>query len=885
MRPILFFALAITCLLLAGKTHAQMKKNYKTEWEKIDELIHQKNLPQSALGEVKKIYTLAKKEGQDAQVIKSLVYMVGLQEQTREDNIIKSIKEFEKEIAGSRQPVTSILQSLLAGLYWQYFQANRWELYDRTNTSNFNKEDIATWTADDLHKKISDLYLQSISNDKFLKQTKLEPFDAIILKGNVRHLRPTLYDLLAHEALEYFRNNERDITRPAYAFEIDQPGAFAPVADFIKAQFITSDSLSLHHKALLIYQDLLSFHMNDTKKDALIDADIQRIEFVYQNAVSADKDSLYQKALQNITLQYSSHPVAAQAWYLLAAHYENLASTYEPFKDTTYRYERVRAKEILEKVVKDSTVKSEGWANSYNLLQEINKPAISFEVEKVNIPSHPFRALIKYRNIASLNLRIIKVDEAIRKLFEERYEDKFWSTLVKINPLRQWQQSLPATNDLQQHSVEIKIDALPAGEYMLLTTDSKSAAAQLFHISNISYVNQANQYFVLHRETGQPLANASVQVFRRQYNYQQSKYTKVRYAAYKTDQNGFFELERKQGEREYDNSFYFDIRHNNDYLYLDEHSYTYYPYNNDIEKDAPDRIFFFTDRSIYRPGQTVFFKGIVVNKRQIIPGHTATIFLKDVNNQNVDSLKLTTNEFGSFSGKFTLPQNLLNGAFQIVDKDYRNTVSFSVEEYKRPRFYVDFDKVKESYRVGDSITIKGNAKAYAGNNISGAKVVYRVVRQSRFLYPWLLKGWWPRTQPMEIAHGEMATDENGQFFITFKAIPDLKIDKKLDPAFDYEVYADITDINGETRSGKADVSAGYRSLLLKVTLDERVAVDSFKSISIRTENRSGEYQPATITVSIFKLIPENRLIRNRYWQQPDQFIMGKEEFIRLFPND
>ena len=98
-----------------------------------------------------------------------------------------------------------------------------------------------------------------------MQQAKLEPFDAIIVKGNMRQLRPTLYDLLAHRALDYFKNDERDITRPAYAFEINEAHAFAPAGEFVKHKFITNDSASLHHKALLIFQKLLAFHLNDAK--------------------------------------------------------------------------------------------------------------------------------------------------------------------------------------------------------------------------------------------------------------------------------------------------------------------------------------------------------------------------------------------------------------------------------------------------------------------------------------------------------------------------------------------------------------------------------------------------------------------------------------------
>src|SRR5690606_10378450 len=116
-----------------------------------------------------------------------------------------------------------------------------------------------------------------------LQQTKLEAYEPVIIKGNTRKLRPTLYDLLAHRALDYFENDERDITKPAYAFTISENAAFAPAADFIHHIFPTQDSSSLHHKALLIFRQLLSFHINDAEPDALMDADLRRLQFVYRH--------------------------------------------------------------------------------------------------------------------------------------------------------------------------------------------------------------------------------------------------------------------------------------------------------------------------------------------------------------------------------------------------------------------------------------------------------------------------------------------------------------------------------------------------------------------------------------------------------------------------
>lgn len=887
----------LICILITNGYSQTPVKTYEKEWKKVDELITKKKLPKTALTEVKKIYALAKKERQDAQIIKAVVYMLGLQREAREDNESLAIKEIENEIATAKEPVVSIFRSLLAGVYLNYFQQYRWQLYDRGETKQFRKDDIKTWTAADFHKKISELYLLSIKNEKLLQQTRLRSFDEIILQGNVRHLRPSLYDLLAHRALEYFKSDERDIDKPAYAFEIDQALAFDPAVDFITKKIITKDSLSLKHKALLVYQQLLAFHLKDTKPDALLDADIQRLEFVHENSTHPDKDSLYRMALKHLVSQYPNLPAASQAWYLLAKEYNADADNYKPFGDTTHRYARVKAKEICEKVIaqKDS---SEGKINCINLLKQIKAKELNFSLEKVNVPGKAFRSLIQYRNLDKVFLRLVKADEKTSDILNY-YDEKTWLQILKMPAIRNWQQVLPSTNDYQSHSVEIKIDELPIGEFILLAASdnfSKEAAigARVFYVSNISFVNNQNDHFLLHRETGKPLSSASVQVWEQRYDQKQSKYTRQKTQLYTTDVNGYFKLNNLSKDN-YSYTYILDIKHNGDKLFMNEWMNDYYYYRNPEQKETEPidlrRIFFFTDRSIYRPGQPIYFKGIAVipdkeTKNKVLADYTTWVYLRNANYQLADSIQVKTNEYGSFSGKFQVPLGVLNGNFSIYAKDQKGETSFSVEEYKRPKFYVDFEKIKGTYKLSDKIKITGFAKAYAGNNIDDAIIKYRVERNARFPYPWMFYRWpQPSTSSMEITHGEAKTDKDGKFTIEFEAIPDKTLDKKLDPIFEYTVYADVTDINGETRSGQTEVSVGYKALVLKVDLPSSLPADSLKTISIRTENMAGEFEPAKVSVTITKLKEEKRLIRKRYWERPDQFVMSKNEYIKYFPTD
>ena len=920
-------ALTILLLLFSINSFAQIKNpDYVGQWKKTDELVN-KGLTKSAFDEVNKIYITAKKDKNDPQVIKALIYQLTLKQNIEEDANVKSIAAIEKETALAREPAKSILYSITAEMYWNFFQQNRWKLYDRTKTINFKKEDIQTWSADDFHKKIGSLYIASLKEEKLLQQTKLDKFDPILIKGNVRYLRPTLYDLLAHRALEYFKSDEGDINRPAYAFEIKDEKVFAPAAEFAFHKFMNKDSASLHYYAITMYQKLLSFHITDAKPDALIDADINRIEFAKQYGVMNNKDELYIKALKNIVTKFATNAASAQASYLVALQIFNKANELNKTnKDSVQKYGITDAKDIAESIAKKFP-ESEGGINAKNLLIQILHKEINLTSEKVNVPDQPFRSLVNYKNISSINLRIIELTPEFKKFLEQNDDndnDRLWKKLIAQKFIRSWKQQLPVVNDYRNHAVEIKIDALPVGQYALLSSvaddfslNKNPLAVQYFHVSDISYVNNGFEYFVLNRETGKPLAGAKVQVWKQDYDYKLSKNVLQKQELVTADKNGYFKIAEKEKDAkgkiiDENRNIRLEVTYQKDKLFLDDFQNSYRYYNNedtDVEgydvndpddvkdyEEEKTKIFLFTDRSIYRPGQLVYFKGIGVTKdlksrrsKLLVSKDSLKVILTDANDQKVDSLYLLLNEYGSINGKFRLPENKLNGEFGISVGDFENaSTSFSVEEYKRPKFYTEFEKVKGTYRVNDKIKITGFAKAYAGNNIDGANVKYRVTRVARFLYPWMFWRWpMPNTQPLEITNGEIKTGTDGKFAIEFEAIPDLSIDKNTDPVFDYKIEADVTDINGETRSASTTVPIGYKALDLQITLphQDAINVDSLKQIFVSSKNLSGEFEPTKVDVKIYALQTPQRLIRNRYWNQPDQFILIKEEFLKYFPND
>jgi Bacterial Alpha-2-macroglobulin MG10 domain/Alpha-2-macroglobulin family/MG2 domain len=891
-------AAGLYLLLSTVRVEAQTSPaGYDAKWAIADSLAGKAGLPQSALKEINGIYMLALREHNDGQQIKALVYRIVEENATRENDDTTAIKELEAACRSAAQPARSILQSLTAGAYLHYFRLNRWKLYNRTATVNFVKTDIATWTAGDFQHIIGTMYMESLQSEEMLKRIPLQQYEPILIKGNVRYLRPTLFDLLAQEALNYFVSSETDIRQPANVFEIDDKAIFADAAVFAAHSFSDGDTASAHYKALRLFQQLISFHLSDAQPDALIDADISRLDFGRNYGVMEDKDEEYQQALAHITARYGDLPAAAQAWYLQAAAANSAAEQSNRIGDTTANSGNIRAKAICEKVLaeKDS---SEGKTNCQSLMATILQKRLSLQIENVNLPGKPMRSLVRWSNFTRLYLRLVQTDSLLHHRARYSVGDDYWDKLLRLPVYRSFEQELPATGDYLEHSTEMAIGSLPPGVYTLIgctdkgwsRTDGVITAAVLY-VSSIAYINQGRDYFVVNRETGQPLSGASVQIWGRTFVPPAGTERLEKRELYHTDAQGHVQL-RKRGAQEDREQQCLDISRGGDRLFMTDVAI---PAPFEPKPNLKPAVYFFLDRSIYRPGQTVYFKGITITRdsgdqqHTIWAGRKAKVALYNTNREKVDELSLTTDEFGAYHGTFRLPEHQLNGVWRITDEGTGGGPSFSVEEYKRPTFYVDFEKPKGSYRVGDSIRIKGNAKAFAGNNLDGVKVKYRVVRETRLPHFWLS---WRTVAPFfgssqEIAHGELTTDANGAFRLAFAALPDRHVQISSDPRFDYRVEADVTDINGETRSGSTRITAGYTVLNLSITLPDngRMTTDSLRGFTVQANNLSGEPVSSTVHVAAYPLQSPTRLIRERLWTAPDIFVIPESTFLDSFPHD
>ncbi len=868
--------------------------NYENEWKSIDSL-EQQGLPKSALELTETLLAKTQKEKNAPQMIKALLYRGKYQSQLEEGGVSKAIYRFEQEIDKAEFPVKQVLQSITAEMYHNFLQTNIWKFRNRTETINFDNADILTWSPAQIAEKSMQLYNASLE-DKRIQSIDIKDLEPILYYyKETQKERPTLYDFLSHRAIDHFMNDQSYLTKPAYSFTIKDKEAFDPHASFSQFEFKTQDSLSMKYHTLLKFQELLDFHKKDKEQTALITSDLKRLHFVYNNSTSSNKEDLYMASLEQMKKQCGNTPASAEISYEIAKLYKIKGDRYQPSPEEKNKYDLKKAVEICDQTIAKYP-KSIGAGKCKSLRFQILQKSVIARVEQVHTINDPMLINLEYKNVEKVYLKILPLTEELNKSIQRiNHYDKI-NKLNKVDPLTSWNASLPNDGDHQMHTTELIGQGLKSGQYILMVADNpafsyseNAVGFTLFDVSNIAYFvtderkDKNKGFFAVDRITGKPLSGVKVECFRRNYNSGTRTYEFILLQSGVTDKNGYYASSVKKSV-----SYRIKMTYKNDVLFL-ENNYNHY---RSSDPKGHTRISFFLDRAIYRPGQTVYFKGIVmdIDKDQmpsIKTNYTTTVKLFDTNYQIVDEVEVSTNEYGTFNGQFTAPSSGLLGQMHLGDTRGYGNKYFRVEEYKRPKFEVDFKPVEGSYKLGEQVKITGEAKAYAGSSIDGAKVSYRVVRQVRFPYwCWWRWGWHnPYTrQDMEITNGFTTTDENGNFDIEFDAIPDESVPADRNPIFTYKVLADVIDITGETHSATGFVSAGYVALDVNIAVPDKIVKDSLSSFAINTVNLNGQFEPAKGEITIERLKRPQVFYKNRYWNAPDKPVISKQDFQKNFPD-
>ncbi len=869
---------------------------YEKNWATIDSL-EKNGLPKSALQEVEKLFATVRKANNPAQYIKCFLHKEKYSLQGEEDGKAKSIERFEKEIAATEFPVQQILQSMMAELYKHYYDENQWAINQRTTTSGFENKDLKTWTAAQFIDKASDLYLKSLENEE-LTTLGIDVFGAMLTGEDIKY-RPTLYDFLAFRAIDFFKNGQAYLTEPAYKYEMKEDVLLQPAVKFLAFKANTKDTDSRYLKVIQLFQNVIATHIEEEDPTPYLDAELNRIAFIYENSIIKDKEKIYETTLKDLLQKYELHPVAAEIMFLQAMIYKQKGDAYEEGGSEEDRLAYLKTLEICKEcVTKYEKTEGANTTKCQSIINEITKNGnYNIQIEKVNTPNKPFLVKIDFKNKENVKLSVAKMSQRqkdeynglLKILYIEGNDEKFAQLIKSLPIILQKEVKLPTIDDYRSHSTEVKLDGLPLGTYMIFADEGSIIESRtIVQVSNMAEFHRQNhehqnEIILVNRTTGEPLSNVAAELFESRYDNKKAVYKKVKIGNAVSNINGFLYPKGSKNS-------YFQVRFNlnGDTLDIDDN---FYDNQHREQERSYEQTTFFLDRAIYRPGQTVYFKGIALNfdkKRMpnILKNKEVRVAFKDVNYQEVTVLNLRTNEFGTFNGEFTAPKTGLLGQMHIESSIGGNSQFFRVEEYKRPKFEVVFKPVEGSFRLNEEVKVVGNAKAFAGSNIDGAKVKYRVVRNVRYPF-WGYYCWWrpfPNVPSMEITNGEMTTDTDGNFTVTFKAIPDEKTDLADKPQFDYTVFADVIDLNGETHSNETNVSIGTIAINADVEVAEKISSAAFKKLKISTLNLNGQPEAAQGTVKVQLLKSPTALYKARLWTAPDKPLMSKEEFKKTFPD-
>ncbi|MDG1398637.1 MAG: MG2 domain-containing protein [Polaribacter sp.] len=892
------FAPLFVIILCSFTINAQ--SDFDMLWNKVEKLEVQ-NLPKSALTIVNAIYEKGEQEENAAQVIKSLFYQSKFSLILEENAQLKVINNFKKQIDNQKSPSKNILQNVLANLYWQYFNQNRYKFYNRTKTATkVNPEDFRTWDLETLFNEIHVYFKASLENEDKLKNTNIKEFsDILVLQKETKTYSPTLYDFLANNALQFYKSSETLITRPAYKFTINETDYLSDFNTFLDLKITSKDSLSLQLNALKIYQKLIKHHIQKDYKDALAHVDIARLEFVKSKATFDNKNDILLNTLKSSEKKIKTHKASGLYAFEIAKNYKNASKN--------------KAAQTICNAVIQKFSKSLGAQKCTILKAQIEQKTLAITAEKYIPNDKNSRILVTYKNVESLFFAAYKVNQKQVKNFNKIADFKDKKAFIKTLKIsKSWKHQLRNEGDYLQHKTEVIVPKFENGMYLMLASETEDLHEQsiygttTFQVTNLTLVentfNDKYNYQIVDRNTGKPIQNTEIQLqsngkYKDDYIHKKLITNKNGFASFKSKnrfRNVNITAKTKNDFADFGNHYFYDYRKRN--------------YRDDRDEDIIIKPFIFTDRSIYRPGQIIYFKAIVIKKQgdtsEVLKDEYISVTLVDVNNHDVKELDLKLNEFGSVAGQFVIPNNGLTGQYSIeidetyedhkntfydkndFDFDYNSSKTIQVEEYKRPKFETKIKSITDTYRINDSVHVNGFAKAFSGANITDAKVVYRVRRKVQ--YPsWYF---WRRptftTSSQEITQGETITNEKGEFRIVFKAMPDETIDTSNLPIFNYEITADVTDINGETRSATSIVKVGYHSLIATITMDDNIDKNlNEHKITIHTKNLNDEFVSAKGILKVYKLQAPKNPLRKRPWDAPDFQDISEKEFRKLFPND
>jgi len=882
----------ILAIILLAISHqgfsSAAEADFEKEWKAIDQLF-QKGLPKSAAEKIEDIRAQAIMQQNQPQLLKTIIYQFKVIEQTEENALPASIDFAKAQFKLLDAPSTAVLHTLIGELYSNFYQQNRYRLLERQYEMPAPGNDLMLWNLNQLRDTIQKHYKKSLPEMASFDTIPLKKYAAILnnTEKESLELQPTLFDFLAQRSIRFYLSDDAGLNDSKAVDQKIFEQLWLPASDFALAKLPSTNSDKLH--ALRLMQPLLRSNLSHRHYEAYVYNDLKRFETVYALSNQADADKKwYERALQNLQNYAAAMPVSTEITAVRAAFLMQQQNT-NP-QDSSLLTNKAKALELCEAAIQNFP-ESKGAIKCKQLKADILTKSLQVETQAVVLPKQAIPAKLEYRNIQQAYFRLIKISSErlaeIRKQTEVLQQN---ASLNKLAVLKSWHISLPFESDYNSHSSLIALPELERGLYVLLVSYQEDFAAETsvfgtFQVSKLSFVQHKqagqNRFFVLDRNSGKPVNKVTANIMVRNYDYQLRDYVIEKVHTAETGKDGSFvvtENDKVPANR----AFYVELYYKGDTLYSDNYFDLYNRKTNDRKQT---KSWFFTDRSIYRPGQTVYFKGITLEKRdkdfEIVSGQQTEVELLDANSQKVGALQLTTNDFGSFDGQFVLPLSGLNGQYRL--RNSHGSASFAVEAYKRPEFEVLLKEPEKQFKLNETVIIDGEARAFAGFALDSVWVNYVVERAVDFPY-W--RYWWGMPpfggQPETIASGSLQTNQEGKFKIPVDLLPKPSVKAHEQPIFNYTIRVDVRDKQGETHSAQLQLRASYQALMLTTNLEELVNQQKAEKYLLHARNLQSKAVKSTVKRSFYRIDADSRF-ETSLWKSLDRQLISDDSLHQLFP--
>ena len=901
----ILFLLVLSFGCAQQKQTAQREVEPDPRWRPVDSL-NKIGLYASALEITDKILAEARNEGDWRNVFKAQMYRAKAQQFTGidQERIIGEMERFISTLNDSTDvPLKQLMHSVIGQAYWQHYQNERWLILDRTNLEAISDTaGMETWDQRRYMRQVIHHFRSSLQPFDTLRHIPagelgellewpydtLRPFPGDPFLRSGRFEEPLLMDVLARRAIGIFRNSETRIAEPAWRFKLDRPEHFALFEEFTLRDLVHRDSLSWEFQALRTWQRWERAHLADDHPFILADIMLQRLGFVRDHSTLPQKDSLYYDALVQLRKRVELQPVWSEVTVAMAEFHAQKGAQFQRLDPGDLKWELRTAVQMCDSAI-TRFPGSFGAQKARILKAGLLRPAIDLRTEEATIPGSPFKVALGYRNVQKVWLRIVMDGMDVAQQRSWDHDHLGW--LLQQKAIREWQVELPDDGDHHRHVVELPVEGLPIGRYSILVSTDEGfrnkvdqIAFAAFWSTRISVAERSEGsgigLLLLDRHTGAALRDAKAELYIM--DPRQSDRNFKEHSEHTADAEGRVQVEL---DRDHASTRWLISLPDGD-LFITGSNY----HHRDRHTPSTDtlRTFLFTDRAIYRPGQEVFFKGIVTVKRVqstvTKADHPSTVKLFDANGQLTDSITLTADRFGAFHGSFRAPGGLTGGMNISTE---HGSVHFTVEEYKRPTFEVVFDTITTTAQLNDTAEVSAIAKSYAGVPLDGSEVRWTVQRMARM--PWWsdriwggFPGW---GRPVEVASGTTTTDGEGKFHVRFVAAADKDLPLRSDPIFMFTVEASVTDISGETQIGNTSLSLGYKSVEVDLGIGEAIDRSTADSLSVTVKNLNGIPIDRPVDVRVHRLRAPELPLRDRLWEAPDRFVITTEAHSALFPFD